>query len=180
MMRHLIAGLAIACVLTLAACGPATPAEPPAPAMDAPEDIAAVGKVREAAMAAYGSGDAEALGNLYSEDAISEPNNSPTLMGRAEIIASLEATFERASMKVTLVPDRTKTMGSTGYETGHYMAEVTPKSGGTSTSIEGRYMMLLAKGGDGQWNVVYDMDNVGQPTTPDAEAGASEAAAPAK
>ena len=180
MMRHLIASLAIASVLALAACGPEAPAQPPAPAMDAPEDIAAVAEVREAAMAAYGSADAEGLGGLYTAEAISEPNNSPTLNGRDEIIASLKGMFERASLKVTLVPERTKTTGDTGYESGHYMAEVTPKSGGTATTTEGRYMMLLAKGADGQWKVVYDMDNVGQPTTPDAEAGSSESAAPAK
>jgi uncharacterized protein (TIGR02246 family) len=143
--------------------------------MDSPEDIAAIGKIREAAMAAYTGGDADALANLYTENAVSEPNNGPTLNGRSAIAASLKGTFERSSMKVTLVPDQTKTTGSTGFEAGHYTAEVTPKSGAASTTVEGRYMMLLTKGSDGSWKVAYDMDNVGQPSTP-ATAAATEPA----
>lgn len=57
--------------------------------------MAALNAARQAFMTGYEAGDAEAIGKLYTEDAISEPNNQPTLKGRAAIVASLKAMLRR-------------------------------------------------------------------------------------
>ena len=161
MIRYLVASVALAGSLVLAGCAPAAvpPPPPAAPAADAPEDIAALNAARAAFMAAYEAGDAEAIGRLYLPEAVSEPNNQPTLKGRDAIVASLKSMFEQVSVKVVLTPDETRTLGSVGLDRGQYTVMVTPKAGAPPTSSAGRYMVVFVKGADGQWKVSRDMDN---------------------
>ena len=110
-------------------------------------------------MAAYEKGDAEAIGRLYLPEAVSEPNNQPTLKGREAIVASLKSMFEQVSIKVVLTPEETRTLGSVGLDRGQYTVMVTPKAGAPPTSSAGRYMVVFVKGADGEWKVSRDMDN---------------------
>lgn len=144
---------------------------------DAPTDIAAIGAARTAFMVAYEKGDADAIGQLYGPDAISEPNNQPTLKGREAIVASLKGMFETMSVKVVLAPDETRTLGSVGLDRGTYTVTVTPKSGAPPTSSQGRYLVIFTKQADGAWKVSRDMDNAAgfPPAAPSATAAAGEA-----
>lgn len=148
-------------VLLALALGGCTSANAPAPPeTNATADVAAVNALREAFVNAYNAGDAGALGNLYTADGVSQSNNQPTLTGRDAIIASQKAMFEQVSVKLDLQPEETRTEGTTGYDRGHYTVEVTPKVGGSATTTEGRYLVLLVKEADGAWKVSRDMDNI--------------------
>lgn len=172
MFRKLVLPVVLAAATLAAACAaPAPPpAAPAAPALNAPADIAALNAAREGFMKGYEAGDAEAIGNLYTKDAISESNNQPSLTGRDAIVASLKGMFEQVSVKTVLTGDDTKTLGSVGVDSGHYAVTVTPKGGGTPFTNEGRYMVVYVKEPDGQWRVWRDMDNaIGAPRpAPDA------------
>jgi uncharacterized protein (TIGR02246 family) len=162
MVRNVLFTLGSLSLAMLVGCSaPPAPAEtaPPAPAVDAPDDIAAVNAVREKFMAAYSTGDAEGVASLYTSDAVSEPNNTPTLKGRDAILQSQKAMFEQVTLKVTLTPEETTTRGTVGLDRGMFKAEVTPKDGGPSTTNEGRYLVVLVKDTDGMWRVARDMDN---------------------
>jgi uncharacterized protein (TIGR02246 family) len=175
MIRKILLTVTLAASLIVGGCAPPAPPAPPppaAPVADAPEDIKALNAAREAFMKGYEAGDADAIGALYMEEAISEPNNQPTLKGRAAIVASLKAMFEQVSVKPVLTPDETRTLGSVGLDRGTYVVTVTPKSGAPATSSEGRYMVVFVKGADGTWKVSRDIDNA-------AGAPAPEPAAPA-
>jgi len=172
MSRQLVMALALAGSIIVAGCSPAAPPPPPpGPAADAPEDITAVNAVREAFMKAYVAGDAEAIGGLYTADAISEPNNQPTLQGRDAIVASLKSMFEQVSIQLVLTPDQTRTLGDVGLDRGTYTVTVTPKAGAPPTTAQGRYLVLLVKEADGNWKVWRDMDNAAGASPPAVEAG---------
>ena len=156
--------------VSLLGFGCAPPPPPPGPVRDAPEDIAALNAVRAGFIAAYKAGDAQAIANLYTEDAISEPNNQATLEGRQAIVDSLTSMFELVSVNVDLVPDETTTLGEVGLDRGHYTVVVTPKAeDATPTTAEGRYLVVLVKMPDGSWKVARDIDNAGAPPMPPAE-----------
>lgn len=162
MSRTVVLCLLLAGAVSGAACAPAAPPPPPeptAPVADAPADIAALNTAREAFMKAYAAGDAEAIGRLYTADAISEPNNQPNLRGRDAIVASLKGMFEQVSVTTVLTPDETKTLGDVGLDRGTYTVTVTPKVGAPPTSSQGRYMVVFKKDTDGSWKVWRDMDN---------------------
>ena len=172
MIRSIAVSLFLTFAVVLVGCAPAAPppSPPPAPVADAPADIAALNAARAAFMAAYEQGDAEAIGKLYTAEAISEPNNQPTLKGRDAIVASLKSMFEQVSLKAVLTPEETRTLGSVGLDRGRYTVTVTPKAGAPPTSAEGRYMVVYVKGADGTWQVSRDMDNAAgaPPPTPAA------------
>lgn len=177
MIRKLAVFLVLSVAITAAGCtqAPPPPAAPPAPVADAPADIAALNAARQAFMTAYEAGDAAAIGKLYTADAISASNNQPSLKGRDAIVASLTAMFQQVSVKTTLTPVDTRTLGSVGVDTGIYTVTVTPKAGAAPYSNEGRYMVMYVKEADGQWRVWRDMDNaIGTP--PPAAAAEAPAA----
>jgi len=172
-MRRVSLCCVFAGVLALAAC--ASP-PPPAPERDAPADIAALNAVRSGFVAAYKAGDAQAIAQLYTEDAVSEPNNQATLEGRQAIVDSLTSMFELVSVDVDLIPDETTTLGDVGLDRGHYVVTVTPKGeGGSPSTSEGRYLVILARQADGTWKVIRDIDNASAPPmSPDEGTGSNE------
>lgn len=165
MTRFALAPAAAALALALAGCAPAAPA-PPAPANDAPADLAAIGAARDAFVKAYNSGDAEAVGRMYTADAISEPNHQPTLKGREAIVAAQTAMHEHVGLALTLTPEETRTAGAAGFDRGVYTVTVTPKAGGPATTVQGRYFVFYVKDSDGSWKVARDMDNAAAPMAP--------------
>ena len=167
MIRTLALPLALAASIAAAGCtqpAPAPAAAPAEPVLNAPADIAALAAARQAFMAGYEAGDAEAIGKLYMPNAVSESNNQPSLEGRDAIVASLKGMFEQVSVKAVLTPEGTRTLGSVGVDSGRYTVTVTPKSGAAPHTNEGRYMGVYVKEADGQWRVWRDMDNaIGAP-----------------
>lgn len=182
MYRTVALTLALTSAFALAACAP-SPAPPAAsvtaePVRDAPADIAAINAARQAFMAAYEAGDATAIGNLYTPEAISESNNQPSLKGREAIVTSLKSMFEQVTVKTTLTSEETRTLGSVGLDRGTYQVTVTPKAGAPPSTSEGRYMVVYVKGPDGKWLAFRDMDNGAMPpAAPTATATPAESAA---
>jgi ketosteroid isomerase-like protein len=119
MSRLVVPALVLVLSINAAGCvqppPPVAPA-PAAPVADAQADVDAITAAREAFMKAYEAGDAEAIGRLYAEDAISEPNHQPTLEGRAAIVNSLKSMFEQVTVKPELVADETRTLGNVGLD----------------------------------------------------------------
>ena len=157
MRRTLAAVLALAGTVTIGACAPA------APEVNAPADIAAVSALRNAFVKAFNTGDADALGNGYTTDAISNGNHQPTEAGRAAIVAANKAVFSQMTTTIELTAEDTKTMGTSGYDRGRFKFTMTPKAGGPAIVDEGRYLVLLQKGTDGAWKVSYDINNSSLP-----------------
>jgi len=130
-------------------------------------------------MSGYEAGDAEAIGKLYAEDAVSESNNQASLKGRDAVVASLKGMFQQVSVKTVLTAEETRTLGTVGVDRGRYTVTVSPKAGSDPYSHEGRYMVIYVKGQDGQWRVWRDMDN-GVTVPPPAAAAAPAAPAASK
>jgi uncharacterized protein (TIGR02246 family) len=155
-MKQMMPVLACAVlVVGLAACAP----PPAAPAMNAPEDLAAIDVVRSSFVASFNAGDAAAIGALWTDDGVSQPNHAPTATGREAIVAAQTANFGQMTFNVVVTPDETKTMGTWGFDRGRYTMTITPKAGGAPMKDEGRYLVLLQKGTDGKWRVSHDIDN---------------------
>lgn len=179
MSRHLPRVVLVAALVTTAACTPAAPPAAPAATTvaDAPEDLAAIAAARDAFMKAYGAGDAKAIGELYTENAVSEPNFQTTLKGRDAIVSSLASLFEQVAVTATLDPDETRTLGNVALDRGHYTMTVTPKAGAPATTSQGRYLVVYVKGSDGRWRVSHDIDNASMPPAAPAAAPAGDGAA---
>jgi uncharacterized protein (TIGR02246 family) len=167
MTRLLVAPLAVA-TLFLGACTAPPAAEPPA---NEPADLQSIETVRNTYTSAYTAGNADAIGALYTDDAISQTNMQETARGRAAIVEQIKATMNQFNVRMDATPSETHTLGNNGWERGTYKMVLTPKAGGAPIDAEGRYMLILEKGANG-WRVARDMDNTATP--PPAPAPAAE------
>jgi len=127
-------------------------------AADAAADVKAMHDVDQAWLKAYNSADADALANLYDENAILMPPGAPAAHGRAAIHAYLAA--DAAGSQKTGVtfhlganPDG-GVNGNMGWVSGTY--SVTDKSGKVVES--GKYLSVSKKEG-GKWHYIRDTWN---------------------
>jgi uncharacterized protein (TIGR02246 family) len=152
----------VALFALLAAAVACAPAAPPA---NAPDDIAGINSLRDKVQQAFSAGDATAVGNLYTTDAIWAENHQPSVSGRDGIVKNAAGLFSAYTVKLTLMADETKSMGDFAYDWGRFKFEATPKAEGVPAipADEGRYLVLLKKDTDGQWRVARDIGNSSLP-----------------
>ena len=159
-------GLALVLTSILAAaCTAPAPAQPQA---NAPADLQSIETLRNAFASAYMAGNADAIGALYTDDAVTQTNMQATATGRPAIIEQLKGTFSQFNLKMDITPEETHTLGNSGWERGRYTMSMSPKAGGAPMAMDGRYMILLEKGADGSWKLSRDMDNTATPPAPPA------------
>ena len=88
---HILTICAMALSVAVAGCGPAEPEAPGSPALSQVEAEAMANEQNDVFDAALNSGDADALAELYAEDAIRFEPNSPARVGREAIRAAFQA-----------------------------------------------------------------------------------------
>jgi uncharacterized protein (TIGR02246 family) len=145
-------------VVAVSACSPAT--ETSGSAVSAEQDMAAIGRVRDDYMAAWKAGDAGAIVDLYTADAVLLPRNQPTVTGHDAIMqysAGFFAQFVPDGIKLT--SEETKVSGDLAMDRGTFDIMATPKTGGDQVHEMGRYIVLLQRQADGSWKLTRDMDN---------------------
>jgi len=127
-----------------------------APAFDKAAAEAAIRQADEAFNSAVKAKDANAAAAVYSDDAVSNPPNSPPLAGIAAIRKFNEDFLK--TPQLTLAGEATSIKfsddGSVAYETGKYsMSSVDAK--GRTIKDEGKFLNVW-KNIDGKWKIVVD------------------------
>ncbi|MFV8818546.1 YybH family protein [Haliea sp. E17] len=129
---------------------------------DSAADSAALRAVDESWMSAYNSGDADALANLYAEDAVLMPPGVAPVQGRAAIrayYAKDTAASMSAGMSMHLDAEPTGGVsGDLGWQSGYYRA--TDSSGAVVDT--GKYLSVSVKK-DGKWLYIRDTWNSDSP-----------------
>jgi uncharacterized protein (TIGR02246 family) len=156
--------LAIAAVmLGLAATSGCTPAGDDAASTassSSAQDKQALDELRSSYASAWDSGNASAIADLYSADAMAFPGNQPTVTGRDAILKYNEDFFAQYKPgKMDLTPEETRIMGDWAFDRGTYHMTATAKSGDQAMEARGRYLVILRKQADGSWKVSRDFDN---------------------
>ena len=157
----------------LAGCG--APAETPAPAAPSAEEVTAkINQLRDNFMAAFNSGDAMALAELYTSDGIALPQNRAEVSGREAILNYNKEMFEQFTPKIAVKSEELTiaVAGDLAFDRGTYTMELTPKAaGGAPITDEGKYLVVLQRQPDGAWKVLRDIDNSSRPAAPPPPAG---------
>lgn len=115
---------------------------------DAKAIEAAVGRYVEAS----NQGDAEALGALYTEDAMLLPPDHPPIEGRRAIVDFWERGTDHDLRIITV---RVDVHGDLGYLVGWYSLPATPEEPADS----GKYLLCLRRQPNGAWKVAADIWN---------------------
>lgn len=116
-------------------------------------DLTAISDLRAALEAAENAGDADAAAALLTEDAVLMVPDFPVQEGRVacasflhEIMGWLSTRFHR---HITYVSGEVVVMGYVAFDRGTFSFLVSPRSGGASSQVTGKYLWLLQRTGSG-------------------------------
>jgi len=124
----------------------------------------AIKAVSDAYVKASLAGDAKAIAELYTEDAVEMPPNQPMVKGRTAIQEFYEKMLGGGTKMTnfTLTHLDTMTMGDRAYDIGTYEQTMSAQGSATTVSDRGKYMVILKQAGS-DWKVAYVIYNSDQP-----------------
>ena len=163
MKSYLRAATLISLALLVAACGPAEE-QPASQAPSQAEDVAAIKAFGPKAVAATNAGDAAALADLYTEDAIHMPPNRPALVGKEAIQSSYQTGFAQFTQKLTLTLEEVEVSGDWAFSRSTYTGTGTPKAGGEPIFEDnGKFLAIHKRQPDSTWKIHRDIANSDRP-----------------
>lgn len=110
------------------------------------------------------AGNAAGLGAGYTDDAILMPPNAPIVRGRAAIQQFWGGFLSLGKIDLKLTPERVRSSGDLGAESGKYDLTITPPNGAPIHDV-GKYAVTLRHVGS-QWLLDTDIFNSDLPAPP--------------
>ncbi len=159
-MRNSLLQFSVAIVvgLTLLLAGGNTPWT-----ASAQSDVAAINKVLEGYAEGVNNGDLELWISLWDEKGIQMPPDTPARIGKAQIRAIVANVFQQFNRKISITNEETWVFGNLAFARGTYSSSRTPKAGGPTGSIDGKYLTVYKKQPDGSWKIFRDIFNSNVP-----------------
>ena len=128
-------------------------------------DYNAIQAIADTWFDAYRRGDADAVANIYDNNARIMSEGDASYVGSSILRERLRGAFNRSTTVFDSDIEEIAVNGTWAFIVGTYAATSTPKAGGDSRTYGGRFFILLHQTADG-WKVWRDIDN----STPDADA----------
>ena len=123
-------------------------------------DVAQIYKVWKEYAAAVNDGDIKRLISFWIEEGIRMPPDFPRSVGLAQIRVSLEPIFENINFEeFSINPDEVHVLGDQAYSHGSYCTSMTPKTGGETIEVSGKFLTIWTKQADGFWKIAVDCFN---------------------
>ena len=149
-------------ICALAACSSRTQGPSP-PVSNEDADRAALSTLRADYTAAFNTGDAVGVANIYATDATLMPPGEPAVAGRAAIQEYFKSGFAQYTMKASLESQEFNLVGADwAFDRGTYTLTIKPKAGGDAITQENKYITLLHREADG-WKAKRDIYNSNKP-----------------
>ncbi|NNE47148.1 MAG: DUF4440 domain-containing protein [Rhodothermales bacterium] len=147
--------LALGCCMISLGCQPATEGTN---AVDEQATIDTLVELSHQFSQAFVAGDAAAMTQLYTDDAVLFPANSELIRGRNAIEQYWTLPEDRRITHHKLIPVEVDVSGSMASDFGHY--EIGGINGDKSWGpIYGKYVVVWKRGDDGRWRMQLDMWN---------------------
>ena len=115
---------------------------------------------------AFNRGEAGTVADLYTNDALLLPPNSPMIAGRTGIGEFWQKLITAGLKAVSLDTERVDVCGDTAYEVGHYALTIPIAAGGTVTD-KGKYIVVWKREGR-NWKLTRDIWNTSTPPSSSA------------
>ena len=129
------------------------------------EDIAAIKQLAEDWRAGWIAGDAEFVLSLYADEPVLMPSGQPAIFGKENIRPLYEAVMKEVELKSQYKVMDVEASGDLGYFWCSYTLTATPKAGGETFEVSGKYICIVKRQDDGSWKITKLMDNSDQTTT---------------
>lgn len=113
--------------------------------------------------AAMTAGDMERWLSLWIEGGIRMPPGAPRRVGKEQIRAEMQPRFDLFNTNMTVNPEEVRVLGDQAYSHGLYAFTMTPKGGGDTAEVSGKFLTVLEKQVDGSWKIAIDCFNYDAP-----------------
>jgi uncharacterized protein (TIGR02246 family) len=153
--------LSLFILLSITACAPAAE-EAVEEATTTEADVEAITQLPAKYAAAENAGDLDGMMAVYTDDAVRMPPNAPALIGQESIRSWTQANLDQNTYQLDNPPEEVQVSGDWAFARGTYTVTVTPKAGGESIQLEGKYLVVFQKQPDGSWKAARDIWNEGQ------------------
>ena len=141
-------------------------AEEAEPAVDVEADIAAINELWNQYASAVTTGDLDLWISLWTDNGIQMAPDAPAVIGKEQIRAKYESIFGQVIFKMAITNEEVRVAADWAFSRGTYTASITPKAGGETTEIDGKYLTILERQTDGSWKIVRDCFNSNVPPPP--------------
>lgn len=109
---------------------------------------------------AFNSGNAAAVGQMYTEDAAVLPPDGKRVDGRKGVEEFWQGAIKGGMKNLTLKALEVEESANLAYEVGAFTLDV-PSKGGALSTVAGKYLVVWKKGDDGTWRLHRDIWNLG-------------------
>ena len=127
-------------------------------------DVAQIYKVWKEYAAAINDGDINRWISLWIDEGIRMPPGVPRNVGSQQIHVSIEPVFDNINFEgFSINPDEVHILGNKAYSHGLFFTSMTPKNGGETIDVTGKFLTILTKQADGFWKIAVDCYNSNSP-----------------
>jgi len=130
---------------------------------DVEADVAAINELFNQYASSINAGDIDLWISLWADDGIQMPPGNPAVIGKENIKAGLQSSFDLFNWKMTIDGEEVKVAGDWAFARGNYTYTLTPKEEGKTIKGSGKYLSILAKQADGSWKFARDCFNNNAP-----------------
>ena len=130
---------------------------------DVEADISAINNNIELYTSSMNAGDLDRWISLWADDAIQLAPDAPAVIGKEQIRAKYESIFPLFIFKMTITNEEVKIGGDLACSHGNYTVSMTPKAGGETIMIDGKYLSIEERQVDGSWKIICSCFNDNAP-----------------
>ena len=126
-------------------------------------DVAAINEIWIQYASSFSSGDLDSWISLWAENGVQMAPDAPAVIGKEQIRAKYESILPQFIFKMAITTEEIRVAGDWAFSTGIYAVSITPKAGGETAEIAGKYLTILERQADGSWKIVRDCFNSNVP-----------------
>ena len=127
-------------------------------------DVAQIYELWNEYAAAANAGDLEHWMSLWTDEGIQMAPDAPRRVGKEQIRVAMQPGFDLFIMSDMVInTEEVQILGDKAYSHGTYTFDMTPKEGGETTSLSGKFLDILEKQVDGSWKMAIDCHNYNEP-----------------
>jgi len=127
--------------------------------VDVEADIASINEIWSQYALAVNTDDFDLWISLWEDDGIQMPPDAPAVFGKEQILVVNERKFEPFEVNMTINNEEVRIDGDLAFSRGAYTASLTPKAGGDTVNLIGKYLTILKKQTDSSWRIYCDCFN---------------------
>jgi len=127
-------------------------------------DITAINELYDQYCFGVNTGDLDLFISLWTDDAIKMDVDFPAIFGKENIRAYFKVPFEQFNINAVIYGEtEVQVFDDFAFSRGTYTLSLTPKEGGPTTYIDGKWLDILKRQADGSWKIYIDCLNYNAP-----------------